>query len=279
MELNKSQRQHLREALISAYRNESNLKIMLSDELDVRLNNIVSGENYNTIVFNLVDWADEQGRLEELISAAYRKTPGNEDFRRFIKNIGIKKIISFDESLISVKLLHELFSLLQQLPKLDLLEELCLQILPPYSTDNFPEDIKNNDLVWDFRIFLLFKLLIRDYPRQQDGTPSILIFAQKLSETEEVSNSKISNNLKEWIDEFARIHNISIKKAKESRILKANTTLEAYLIIIVAPTSELDKFRLNAYLELPQCYTIPIDVPDELSETGVIVSFKKTANQ
>ncbi|MFB2772273.1 effector-associated domain EAD1-containing protein [Pelatocladus sp. BLCC-F211] len=89
MKLNKSQRQQLREAIMSAYRDKSKLKIMLSDELDIRLNNVVGGETYTDIVFNLIDWADEQGRLEELISAAYRRNPRNEDFRRFIQSLGV----------------------------------------------------------------------------------------------------------------------------------------------------------------------------------------------
>jgi endonuclease G, mitochondrial len=74
---------------MSAYRGKSQIKILLSDELDVRLFDVVGGETYTDIVFNLVDWADEQGRLEELISAAYRKNPRNEDFRRFIKSLGV----------------------------------------------------------------------------------------------------------------------------------------------------------------------------------------------
>lgn len=89
MKLNQSQRQQLREAIMSAYRRKATLKIMLSDELDARLNNIAGDGNYTEIVFELIDWADEQGRLEELISAAYRKNKGNEDFHRFIKSLGV----------------------------------------------------------------------------------------------------------------------------------------------------------------------------------------------
>jgi endonuclease G len=50
---------------------------------------IVGDGTYTDIVFELIDWADEQGRLEELISAAYRRNPRNEDFRKFIKSLGV----------------------------------------------------------------------------------------------------------------------------------------------------------------------------------------------
>lgn len=89
MKLNKIQRKQLREAIMSAYRSKSRLKVLLSDELDSRLDDIVGGETYTEIVFNLVDWADEQGRLEELISAAYRTNPRNEDFLKFVESLGV----------------------------------------------------------------------------------------------------------------------------------------------------------------------------------------------
>ncbi len=89
MELNKERRQELREALISAFPNKNALKIMLLDQLDERLDNIVGGDNLTDIVNNLiVDWAEPQGRLEELIRGARQANPGNAKLREVAENLG-----------------------------------------------------------------------------------------------------------------------------------------------------------------------------------------------
>jgi endonuclease G, mitochondrial len=74
----KHQRPLLREAILDAFRNKNNLKMMLSDELDVRLNEIAdTSQPLTNIVYDLIEWAEEQDRLEELLLGARRSNLGN----------------------------------------------------------------------------------------------------------------------------------------------------------------------------------------------------------
>ncbi|NJO72466.1 MAG: trypsin-like peptidase domain-containing protein [Leptolyngbyaceae cyanobacterium RM1_406_9] len=89
MELTKGQRQQLREAIMSAYGSKGALKMMLLEEMNERLEFFAGGANYGETVFEVINWAEEQGRLEELLRAAYQRNPGNLQFRRFIESYGI----------------------------------------------------------------------------------------------------------------------------------------------------------------------------------------------
>lgn len=63
-------------ALIDGFTEET-LAMMTRGELDQRLDVIAGGDNLEQIVFNLLNWAERQGRLGELIAAACRANPDN----------------------------------------------------------------------------------------------------------------------------------------------------------------------------------------------------------
>jgi hypothetical protein len=89
MELRGEQFKQLREALQRAYPGRSKLRLLLREELDVRLDEVVGGGNLEEIVTELVDWAEAKGRLPELVSAAIRRNPGNPRLRQFVESFGI----------------------------------------------------------------------------------------------------------------------------------------------------------------------------------------------
>jgi len=66
----------LRDALVEAYTTDT-LVIMVRFELNERLEVIAGGQNLSVLTFNLVNWAEQNGRIEELIQAAYRYNKGN----------------------------------------------------------------------------------------------------------------------------------------------------------------------------------------------------------
>ncbi|MEC4813999.1 MAG: effector-associated domain EAD1-containing protein [Scytonema sp. PMC 1069.18] len=72
-----SRKREFTEALMDAFRSEKDLEMMLSYELDWKLNQVAGGDNYREIVFNLIDYAEAQGQLGELLEAAKRDNPGN----------------------------------------------------------------------------------------------------------------------------------------------------------------------------------------------------------
>ncbi len=69
---------------MAAFPSESDLEIMLSDELDWKLNQIAGGSNYQQIVFNLINkYTEPQGKTIELLKAAKKANPGNTILREF----------------------------------------------------------------------------------------------------------------------------------------------------------------------------------------------------
>ena len=78
-----SERKKLRQAIINAYPSKAKLKMMVSDELEENLDAIAGGENLDEIVFNFIEWAESQGKLETIIDAAIRSNRGNQQLREF----------------------------------------------------------------------------------------------------------------------------------------------------------------------------------------------------
>ena len=84
--LNTEARHQLYDAIKSAYRSSMALEQMLKFELDVNLTDIVGLSNgMSAIVFRLIEWAEERGRIEELVGAAYRDNPHNAMLREFVE--------------------------------------------------------------------------------------------------------------------------------------------------------------------------------------------------
>lgn len=74
----------LEQALQSAYPNRAQLKRMVRYKLDKRLTEIAGGENQSEIVFNLIEWAEAQGRIEELIQKSHAYNVGNAQLSAFV---------------------------------------------------------------------------------------------------------------------------------------------------------------------------------------------------
>ncbi|MEM9923344.1 MAG: COR domain-containing protein [Cyanobacteria bacterium P01_D01_bin.50] len=84
----KSRGEKLRElhnAITSAYPEKTNLEMMLFYELNQNLDAIATGDNMKAVVFKLIQWAESQGRLKELVEAALEYNPGNIELQRISK--------------------------------------------------------------------------------------------------------------------------------------------------------------------------------------------------
>ncbi|BAY44464.1 GUN4 domain-containing protein [Scytonema sp. HK-05] len=79
--------QQFHKALLSAFRTTAKLKQMVRFRLDENLDAITGGANHSQVVSNLIEWADAEGRLEELLIAARKENPGNPALRKFDEQI------------------------------------------------------------------------------------------------------------------------------------------------------------------------------------------------
>ena len=79
--------QQFHKALLSAFPTPGKLKQLVRFRLDENLEAIAGGANHSEVVSNLIEWAEEQGRLEELLIAARKENPGNPALRKFDEQI------------------------------------------------------------------------------------------------------------------------------------------------------------------------------------------------
>ena len=86
MQLKGKQFRYLQEALLGAFPNRAKLKQMVRFGLEENLDAIATGENDEEVVFKLIDWAETNGNLENLLIAARNQdcggNPGNPQLRR-----------------------------------------------------------------------------------------------------------------------------------------------------------------------------------------------------
>lgn len=69
-------RRQLLESTVASF-NRSELRELLSVELDVRLDRVSGGDNLDDTVLDVIEWAERQGRLPELLAAFRRARPQN----------------------------------------------------------------------------------------------------------------------------------------------------------------------------------------------------------
>ena len=89
MYLSGQQLKKLQEALINAFPNPASLEHMLTFELNKNLKAIAGEGSLQDVVFKLIQAANSQGWVKELIIAALNSNSGNPKLKAFAKKIGI----------------------------------------------------------------------------------------------------------------------------------------------------------------------------------------------
>ncbi|MEM7129696.1 MAG: effector-associated domain EAD1-containing protein [Chloroflexota bacterium] len=87
MQLSGAEIQRFQKALLKAYPTEEALEQMVGVTLEENLNEHVKNENLGTKVYELIKWAESQGRLDELLKGAIAQNPGNPSLQPFAQNI------------------------------------------------------------------------------------------------------------------------------------------------------------------------------------------------
>ena len=81
MPLSGSQHKQIQDALIAAFGNEDNLRRMLKFQMNVDLESVAKPGSMAQRTFDMVAWADEHGRVSELIQAACAQNPQNPELQ------------------------------------------------------------------------------------------------------------------------------------------------------------------------------------------------------
>ena len=93
MKLSGAEQRKLSQALLDAYRSHNALRRMVRFQLDETLEAIAGSGILNDVVFNLIDWAEAQGKLERLIIGAYEENSGNPELKEFYETILKRRFI------------------------------------------------------------------------------------------------------------------------------------------------------------------------------------------
>lgn len=75
--------EQLQSALLAAFPTRSALAIMVRFQLDENLDALASPGSLKTTVFELITWAESQGRVADLVEGARAANPGNPALRAF----------------------------------------------------------------------------------------------------------------------------------------------------------------------------------------------------
>jgi len=77
----------LANAMSQAYPNKHDLEMMVTYRLDQFLDAIAGGETTTYIIFNLIKWADRNGKIRDLLSAISEDIPHNLGLQKVINNL------------------------------------------------------------------------------------------------------------------------------------------------------------------------------------------------
>jgi hypothetical protein len=87
MKLDGQQRLQLQQSLLSAFPGKAKLEQMVSFQLEKRLDEIAGGADLTEITFNLIKWAETNGRVDELVTKANTSNPGNPELSAFAAQV------------------------------------------------------------------------------------------------------------------------------------------------------------------------------------------------
>jgi Effector-associated domain 1 len=80
------QKQQLHNAILAAFR-ENDLAELLLFDMDVRMRQVVEAGPLRIVVFDLIDWVDQQGRINEFLTAIARARPHKEEVQRVVATL------------------------------------------------------------------------------------------------------------------------------------------------------------------------------------------------
>lgn len=85
MKLNGRQKKAFHQALQSAFPRRGALEQFVSYDLDENLEAVAGSGPLDDVIYNLIKWAESEGRTEDLLEAAQEAKPDNEKLAEFIK--------------------------------------------------------------------------------------------------------------------------------------------------------------------------------------------------
>ena len=86
MKLSGKQREEFQNAMVSAFPKTISLEMMLKNKLSKNIEVIAKGNDQKEIIFKLINRAESEGWLQELVNKAHEHNPGNPELKLFVQS-------------------------------------------------------------------------------------------------------------------------------------------------------------------------------------------------
>ena len=242
MELHDNLKEKLHHALLDAYRSRTALKRMVDFQLKENLRSIAGEGILEDVAYELIDWFDAKGKLEKLIEGAYKDRPEHQGLKSIYQEF-LPPQPSTDtlSEIISPEQKSELKVILSDI-NFEILQITCRATLKSISKD-IEEDFPQMNNEWK-SLRPLQEILLEKSPLRKDKIPTIIEFAERLTQAKEVHEyEKIS--IQKWLEKMVNEKNISLPTYVDKPQLDL-TKIKPHLLIIIEQLPE--NFRLQAEL-------------------------------
>ena len=219
MKLSGSDKKDLYEALMDAFPDSNDLELVMQFHLEQSIKTIVKEGNLKAIILEIINWAESNDRLYDLIKGAYKENPSN----LRLKALYPKYFPFFIEIavILSSTQWEEIQSLLVSIGY-DILQKTCQETLA--YVENLEEKVPQILSIKDLNI--LREILLEKYPCRKDNVPTILEFVERLINCKKVTAKE---KLKKWLSAIASEKNITLPVYTEPEPLDVNP--DPYLMI------------------------------------------------
>ncbi len=262
MELIGDRFDQLERALLAAYPDEVPLKRMVRSVLGERLQAIAGGNNQTELIFSLLEWAESENKVGELLRGAHRHNPRNKEVRSFLlahSQPFLATAVDENNSGLKSETVRSLIALLTTALPFEQTIAAGRFVLPGGASEN-PSDMDFIDfddagLSNSVRLFGLLKLLLTKFA-QVKQQPTVLLYARELRAA--VASEPTRSKLSRWIAQAAAERGLSLPPAAAQPALRKGT-LEVALMITVRQHSKRSKpaqsqgkyqtqYQVNGYL-------------------------------
>lgn len=157
---------------------------------------------YSEACFQLVKWADRQGKLIDLVPMVATRAPGNPEFQYFLSQhwLVLLRAQLPQSTTMSENLLDSLIAHLQQIYDFNAVADCCRRTWLRLEVDRprWLQALSNPELCPEAKWLIVLGLWLKVFPHQSDGTPSIISFVQRLIEVESIGDQR-RQPLSHWL--------------------------------------------------------------------------------
>jgi hypothetical protein len=298
MELTGEQFEQLEQALLGAYPTENELKRMVRVTFDKPLQAVAEGANQTVRIDNLIEWAESEGKVVDLVRGAHRRNPGSDLLKAFCDAHGqdlLKEACKENQSRLRPNTILGLIDLpLATIPP-NMFLAAGRSALPQGAADDSLDkdfnDFQDDKLSLTIRFYGFLKLALRKFALTKNQQPRLLIFARELRD--QLPDSAAAKTfLADWVQQ------VELEVAPPTRPVPARMrlrdkrgTLETSLMVTVRRCAKQQEGQPLQYqvegwlyfdqisgLDTPKVSPKPLlclTLPEAQGQRGVVCTWKQ----